>query len=140
MDDKNSFFWQISKLYVDYFILGKFHRNICIFKDFKGVGQFCPPLVQIGSFSALVQIGLKWRFYSTRSKIEKTTIFWNSVIVPLYLIFSITNVLFASLSRKFFMKIRAFYISRYLPEVRQGSIYALAITGYPILSDHSFYF
>ena len=47
------------KLCVDYPILGKFHWNICIFKDFKGVGQFCPPpLVQIGSFSTLVQIGL----------------------------------------------------------------------------------
>ena len=43
MDDKNSFFWQILKLYVDYFILGKFYRNVWIFKDFKGVEQSCIP-------------------------------------------------------------------------------------------------
>ena len=40
--------------------MGRFHWNICIFKVFKGVVQFCsPPLVQIGSFGTLVQIGLK---------------------------------------------------------------------------------
>ena len=45
----------VSNLNFDYFFLGKFHWNICIFKGFKDVGQFCP-LVQIGSFSTLVQI------------------------------------------------------------------------------------
>ena len=39
------------KVHVDYFILGKFHWNIYIFKDFKGVGQ-------IGSKCTMVQIGL----------------------------------------------------------------------------------
>ena len=49
IDGENNFFWLISKLYVDYFILGKVHRNSYIFKG----------VVEIGNFNALVQIGLK---------------------------------------------------------------------------------
>ena len=43
IDDENDLFLLISKLHVDYCILGKSYWNICIFKVFKGVGQFCPP-------------------------------------------------------------------------------------------------
>ena len=42
--------------------MGKDHRNICIFKDFKGVGQFPPPSgSNIGNSNTLVQIGLTLR-------------------------------------------------------------------------------
>ena len=56
-DDGNVSFL-LSKHTVDYFILGEFHWNICISKDFKGAWQFCP-LFQIGGKRTLVQIGLK---------------------------------------------------------------------------------
>ena len=58
IDDENSFLCLISKLHIDYLILRKFHWNICIFKDFKGVGNVAP-LVQIDSIYTRVQIGLK---------------------------------------------------------------------------------
>ena len=54
-------FLQICKSSVAIFILGKFHQIIFIFKDFRGVGQICPPspLVRIGVSQTLVRIGLK---------------------------------------------------------------------------------
>lgn len=65
---------------MDYFILGKFHWNICIFKVFKGVGQICPPpLVQIGSKCTLVQIGLnlaEWQILSKHISYAKIKSFY----------------------------------------------------------------
>ena len=65
---RNTEIQQILKINIDYFILGKFHQNICIFEICKGGGQFFHlSLVQVEGKHTLFQIGL----YSTLPLIGK---------------------------------------------------------------------